>query len=143
MAKSTPQRTTSASVVYETRPSNAQLLEPRIEATLGSDGRLAVRLDVNAEHCLCVGADGALCGIFVVTNSTAQIGKPVQLELSWPNAQPLALRGKVAWAVSVPRHSLRQRPGLGIRLELDSARLATLSRLVVLRQPISWPPDAA
>lgn len=135
-AVTTTRRSTSA--VYGRRPTNARTIDgPAVQT--GSDGRLTVALDVRAEHLLLANVEGAICGVYVVTNTLTQAGTPLAVTLEGPWGAPLSLRGKVAWAVATPRESMRQRPGMGIRLDVTAAHRALLAKAIILRAPVSWP----
>ena len=59
-----------------------------------------------------------------------------------PERKVLELHGTVEWVRDHARLSVRHRPGMGVKLDVDPRHLSLLERALVLREPIAVPPDA-
>lgn len=126
---------------YQSRPSIARFLEENAGSVVTSSGHELIRFDVLSEHQLYLSSEGTLAGIFVVTARPRPLDSTVTLELQLPWGESFDVIGEVRWVLDVPTHSLRQRPGMGVQVELTDVQRSLLERVLLLRAPIEVPPD--
>lgn len=126
---------------YATRPSISRFIEESVESAVTPAGHEEVRLDVLSEHVAWLDTRGDVAGVFVVTGKPRKLDEPVTLQLRLPWGETLEVVGEVAWVLDVPKHSLRHRPGMGVRLELLPAQRILLERVLLLREPMQVPVD--
>jgi len=132
----------SASGTYRPRASIARYIESSISGVFTTATQVTLKLDVLSDHQVYASADGAIRGVFVVTAAPSAVGAPVNLDIRLPWGEVLQVEGVVEWVRQVARVSLRHRPGMGVHFELFPEQLMLLERAMVLREPISIPPDA-
>lgn len=97
------------------------------------------RSDVLSDHQLYLDEHGEVTGVFVVTAAPGELGAPITLDVHLPWGEVLEVAGDVDWVLDVPRASLRHRPGMGVRLDLNPGQRALLQRAMLLRDPMAVP----
>jgi hypothetical protein len=131
----------STSGFYQARPSIARYIEAAVANLASPAGTFEVRLGVLSENMLYADAQGSIVGVFVVTAIPAAIGAQARLDVQLPWGEVMELTGTVEWILDVPRISLRHRPGMGVRFDLEDSQRALLNRSMVLREPMVVPAD--
>jgi hypothetical protein len=129
----------SRSGLYVSRPSIARSIEAAVAGVVSSAGHVVVRLDVLSDHQLYLDEHGEVTGVFVVTAAPGELGAPITLDVHLPWGEVLEVAGDVDWVLDVPRASLRHRPGMGVRLDLNPGQRALLQRAMLLRDPMAVP----
>lgn len=129
----------SRSGFYVSRPSIARYIETAVASVVSSADHVVVRLDVLSDHQLYLDEHGEVKGVFVVTAAPGGLGAPVTLDVQLPWGEVLEVAGDVDWVLDVPRASLRHRPGMGVRLDLNPGQRALLQRAMILRHPMAVP----
>ncbi len=127
---------------YRPRPSIARFIESSISGVFTTATQVTLKLDVLSDHQVYASEDGVLRGVFVVTATPAVVGSAVNLDVELPWGEVMQVHGVVEWIRAMARISLRHRPGMGVKFELDPVQRQLLERAMVLREPISIPADA-
>lgn len=131
-----------ASGRYRGRPSIARFIEEAIDHPPTASDHAVVSLDVLSDHHAYLGDDGRVAGLFVVMGTPLPLGAAMLLEVRLPWGERFEISGEVEWVVDTPRSNLRQRPGVGVRLELVEHHRQLLDAALALHAPISPPPEA-
>lgn len=127
---------------YLSRGSIASFIESSVSATFTDTATAELKLDVMSDHQVYVDAEGRLRGVFIVTAMPSPCGASVDLHISLPWGEVLQVHGLVEWVRERARVSLRHRPGMGVKLDVDRHQMELLERTLVLREPIEIPTDA-
>jgi hypothetical protein len=127
---------------YRPRPSIARYIESSISGVFTTATQVTLKLDVLSDHQVYASSDGQLRGVFVVTATPSPVGAAVNLDIELPWGEVMQVQGVVEWVRVMARISLRHRPGMGVQFDLLPAQRLLLERAMVLREPISIPPDA-
>ena len=132
----------SPSGAYRSRGSIASYIESSVSAVFTDAATASLNLGVMSDHQVYADAEGRLRGVFIVTAMPSPPGATVALNITLPWGEVLELHGTVEWVRDHARLSVRHRPGMGVKLDVDPRHLSLLERALVLREPIAVPPDA-